>query len=68
MGYRQVGIAEIPIRKPGGRRGILRVSNARYIPTFWTTYVSVRLLNKAGVFWNNEENQLYWKDTKEVLA
>ena len=47
---------------------MLQVLNARYILDFHTTYISIRLLNKGGVFWNNKENQLYQKDTKEVLA
>jgi len=47
---------------------VLRVTNARYIPSFHTSCISNRLLNEGGVFWNNEKNQLYWKDTKEVLA
>ena len=66
--YRQVSIAEVPIRKPGGRQSILQVSNAKFIPTFYTSVILNRLLNEAGVFWNNEKNQLYWKDTREVLA
>ena len=66
--YHQVGIAAIPFQRPSGEQGVLRVLNARYILDFYTTCISIRLLNEGGVFWNNEENQLYWKDTKEVLA
>ena len=47
---------------------MLWVINARYILSFYISYILNRLLNEGGVFWNNEKNQLYWKDTQEVMA
>ena len=41
---------------PNGR--VITVSNAAYVPTFHTSIVSLKLLNKHGIYWENRTNQL----------
>ena len=55
------GTAVIIIDHPKGKRQI-QLLKAAFIPDFYTNLVSLKKLNKKGVYWSNEENILYYGD------
>ena len=57
------GTAAVTIDDPKGKKQIL-LTGAAYMPGFDTNLVCIQKLNDKGVYWNNEENTLYYGDNE----
>ena len=51
---------------PNGR--VVTFSNTPFVPTFHTSVISLKFLNRHGIYWDNRSNTLVYGDEREHWA